>query len=707
MWRTSVRIAASTVLDYHQTIIYMRSHIYCFLCLCMIGMPHEFASIYHAFNMTYVQIKEIAPHLVDMGFTHIQFPPIQRARVLSGTDLPLLQNQIKARELHLQEFESLYLKAMAKQTAYPNHTFTYLLRQRANYINQPTLRRVYKNILNGVCTYKTKLEHLFDDDSMSVMASIVLAVECSKSPKKHPFYPLYREAELIYNAPHKPNQDPQLQTKIAQIQLEHARTQHSNLNELLVQSKQLKKQYVQLKSQEALQNKYDKTLDELRTLSNTTAILRNQLHLCETPTNVVCDARIFNLICICEMLLYPPWWLIYQPVLMEIGDTFLGRLQDINDTVQSCKQHGLSIIADVVVNNLAAVAGERDVWIPYTQNRHARTLADSQEKGVAVAELQNMLYDALGTDDLSTVTPPFECKDGQEPTHCWMSGALPQLNQNHPAVIAQQRMFLHSLIDAGIDGVRIDASAHITPHVCKRVVDAFDGLSYIEYVGGSESWRQYPDYTYNDLRIEDFAIGEDLYTDIFSEQAQFDRIKNYGHNRLRRHTNLDSVVMIVNHDQIMGSIPSRIFDSLPSRATYELSLAYLLQRIYGIVLLMPHDIEFIGVHDAIALRKRMRAADIVREYMQMREHGHIFIYKFNSADECKFVCVFNLTESVLQTTYGAVPPLSFRWWDTNDGNAINLVYNEKRDGWMRKYYRGYNGCRRGVTRRQVRSKQLH
>jgi hypothetical protein len=652
------------------------------------------SSIYHAFNMQYKHISDIAHHLADLGFTHVQFPPIQRTRVLSGTDLSLIQNQLKVCDVHLQDFEALCLKARAKNAAYPTHIFDYLLQQRVRYINQPMLQQVYKNILNGVCTFKNKLKDLY---AQSSVAYALIDVHNSKSPKKHPYYPLYREVELIAHAPRKLDVDPALQTKLINIHFEQTMIQQEIAalkgrasNELLNRSKELKKQYVQLKSQEALQKKYDATLQELHALSDKCAVLRKQLQDGEQHKDnlySIRDAHLFNLIFLGELLMFPPWWMIYQPVALEIGDTFLGSLQDIHDAVQACKHHGLQVIADVIVNNLAAVAGERDDWI-YNYSG-------------ASFKLQNMLRDVFGTDDLTSVTPRIECADGQEPTQCWMSGALPQLNQNHPAVLAQQGVFMQSLLAAGFDGVRIDAAAHLTPQECKRIINVFPGVSYIEYVGGSESWRAYPDYMYNIVRVEDFAIGEDLYAHIFSEHSQFERIKNYGGARLQRHTNLDSVVMIVNHDQVMGSIPSRIFNSLPSHKTYELSLAYLLQRIYGHVLLMPHDIEFLGVHNALKLRKRMKDEGIVREYVQMRDNGHIFIYKYNLQDECKFVCVFNLRESDFITEYGVVSSLAFRWFAVdNDEQSMNLQYNRRYSKWMQNYYRGRNGRRRGFTRRQ-------
>jgi hypothetical protein len=675
-----------------------------------------FESIYHAFNTNYAQIKEIAPHLADLGFTHIQFPPIQRTRVLSGSDLPLLQGQIKARELHLQEYESLCLKARAKEAAYPNHTFTYLLEQRIYYINQPLLRAIYSGLLAGSCNTKTKVDWVFSSGAWkrSRAAQIILSVYASKAPKKYPYYTLYREAELVVNAPTKPRADPGLQTKLADAYATHQRIQERIKScsggtvhaDLLQQSAECKKSYMRLKSLESLHIQYEKSNAELATLSAAATELRKQCLNDFSDVDVPLPSHqawsaLFNIICVAEFLLHPPWWMIYQPVRLAVGTTMHGDTDELYNAIHACKRAGLYVIADIVVNNFAAIAGERDDWQPYAQNRGAQTLADTDAvNSVTGKKLQTLLLDALGTDDLSALTPPFECTTGQDPTQCWMSGALPQLNQDHPAVSEQQTKFMITLRGMGIDGVRIDAAAHLRPADCVRAIAMFPGLSYIEYVGGSESWRAYPDRAYSSVaRLEDFAIGEDLYKHIFSEQAQFERIKNYGHVRLQRHENLDSVVMIVNHDQLMGSLPSAVFESLPSRRTYELSLAYLLQRIYGTPLLMPHDIEFMGVHDALRFRKQMAMSNIIREYVHIPEHGVVYIYKFNTNDECKFVSVFNLRESVLETVYGDVAALSFCWFRVDSEPGLNLVYNQTRSSWMRRYYRSRNGRRRGLTRR--------
>ena len=62
----------------------------------------EFNSIFHAFNMRYTRISELAEQLANLGITHIQFPPVQTTRKLSLMDYSLLTHQLDfiAKGLH-------------------------------------------------------------------------------------------------------------------------------------------------------------------------------------------------------------------------------------------------------------------------------------------------------------------------------------------------------------------------------------------------------------------------------------------------------------------------------------------------------------------------------------------------------------------------------------------------------------------------------
>ena len=552
------------------------------------------ATIFHAFNMNYTTIGDLAPELVRTGFTHVQFPPIQKTRTLTELDGELLRKLV-LKDKQLGAFTELFAKAQYKAHHHAGHTFDYLLRNRVFYINQPTLRAMHNAVL--------------DNAPLNVESSIARAFIEIGDDKKHKWYPLCAAADLVLDGIdtflHKEHELHACDAEIAEV-----RSRIERINTEVIEcrkSRQCKDPILEVyKSEKAnllrlqsLRHKFTLAQELQACLKLTPDILTDvHLHTFDTKIKITktLTPRIINRILFYEYILYPPWWLIYQPVQLAIGDTFLGTHDEISNAIRACKSAGLQVIVDVVINNLAATAGEKTDWLPIvTQGKY--------DNSPVVLRLQQLLLRAFGSDDLNLVTFPKECAAEQEPTECWMSLALPQLNQMHPLIISARDAFLNSLLDLGVDGVRIDAAAHLTPQICQAVVRRFPGLSYIEYLGNSGGSSKYAFSDYADvLRLEDFDIGESLFGDVFGPYAHLEKTKNYGHTSLKRYTNLDSVVMIINHDHVMGSIPSLIYTELPSKSTYDLALSYLLQRIYGHVLLMPHDISSDYVLQALDLR---------------------------------------------------------------------------------------------------------
>jgi len=531
-------------------------------------------------------------------------------------------------------------------------------------------------------------------------------------------------------------------------------------------------------------------------------------------TNYTCSIddninRWLKLVYIIEFLIYPPWWMTYQPVKFQIGHTHMGTINELRSSINACKGHGLKVIVDVVLNNLAAVAGESVTWAKYlklkdvvapnaaaaaavaaataaaaaaaaaaagattaamvaaavvaadeaqmrmsqeddrdaergkcgvtdisekaprpdnisspknyqelleltkklkgnrTLNRlptledYENSLDQEDKNKKCIQDVKLLLRNAFGSDSLDMLTPPYGSVEGQEPTVAWMSQALPQVNQDNLIIQTLQNDFLRSLVEIGVDGIRIDAASHISPTHIKRLLDTFNkhyekesDCSYIEYVGGARF--NHDSYRSLNIRLEDFGIGPDLYKNIFVPNGNIDRLKNYGDKKLDREPNLDSVVMIVNHDHIMGSIKSEIMDLIPSRYTYQMSVVYLLQRIYGNVLLMPHDISLPYVRHALKLRKKMFDMKINEEYTETYKDNNdqISFISYKKSDGLdRFMTFFNLTgveqemsvqhDSKFYTTY-TLGPKSFAWIELLQpsrnikGANINRVELQKR-----------------------------
>lgn len=625
--------------------------------------------------MEYRHIGAIAPMLKELGFTHVQFPPIQPTRVITLDDTDLLWKQLHLRDRQLESFGALCRTAREKEDRYAPHTFDHLLRQRIHYIRQPTFRFLHTLLLETESSIDGLLEYMYEHTEYGLrMAHFWETNPTTALPLEPPqMFTDQMEQEL---------------DQIAYAYNQHVAEMKDAKGRVPTSLKEatglLKAQQSRLLQKKKAYQSWLVYRNKLQLFASTSASTSIPTPKRKPPFDLVKARHWLDCVTLLELVSHPPWWIIYQPVDLAIGNTILGSKQDILGALEACKRVGLEVISDVVINNLAAVAGEKSVWTPflakYGHGQEPSSLADivTEEdlNQPAIYKTRRLLLDALGSDDLSLLTPPYDCSTADDPTHCWMSGALPQLQQELPLVRSKVDGFMGELRDVGISGIRIDAATHLKSHVCKRAVDAFDlasasGLSYIEYVGNSTNT-----YMNTGLRLEDFGIGEDLYLNIFSDLAETERIKNYGGERLQRLEDPDSVVMIVNHDHIMGSLPSKIFSELPSHATYALSLAYLLQRVYGHVLLLPHDIEFVQVQKALAFRRRMHALGIVREYVRTLTRRHIEIEKYDVTNRCLFVVYMNLGSEIMYTRYGHVEPFSMEFFEVFPvGSNIECVYS--------------------------------
>jgi hypothetical protein len=674
----------------------------------------EFNSIFHAFSMQYRQIAELAPRLAAIGFSHVQFPPIQTTRQLSELDVELLQAQLKAQEIQLQDYERLCTTVNEKNKLYASHNFSYVLRKRIDYIRQPLLQDMHTFLLNGV-KLNTVLLHMYHNTEYGLAIACALGFQVdvemceSLSPivklianihkvgKSHPQHALLESIELLLKvSPYSFTTEDkylfdELKAKLqTEIRLERTDERINLTKELTKEYRRVLQRYNNAEKQRSIYNSLKELIPQTNAIRSATSNRqpsrsKSFLKVALPAFNLTVAKHWLNVVTIAELLIYSPWWLIYQPVELAIGDTLLGTKEDILYAISACSNAGLSVISDIVVNNLAATPGERDAWKSLSPLPLSNTLLEVEQyiSEDTIKKAKTLLKSAFTSDDLSLLTPPYECKKGQNPLMCWMSGALPQLNQNHPMVKDVLYNFLQTLKNAGVSGVRIDAAAHLSPDVCDQIIREFQGLSYIEYVG---DLRQ----LYN-VRVEDFAIGEDLYLRIFSEQAQYSRLKNYGSDKLSRVENADSVTMIINHDHVMGSIQSQVFQQLPSETTYELSVTYLIQRIYGSVLLMPHDLEFVSVQKALALRKKMKFAGVIHEHVYV-SGNYVRIEKYNRLGLC-FVVYINMNDTAIYTEHGTIEGYSFDYYALDPSNT-EQVFNNIQNRSRRKVNKTYRKSRK-------------
>lgn len=312
-------------------------------------------------------------------------------------------------------------------------------------------------------------------------------------------------------------------------------------------------------------------------------------------------------------------------------------------------------------------------------------------------------YKELSNNEvLRLLTIPMSfMKDEQEPTYGWMHRALPQVNQSHPIIQKALDNFMKELVDIGVDGMRVDAARHIPYEYNKKYFELFDNYykekrnqregsdcSYLEWSAEPTDKFGYNVYEREhkgDLRVEDFAVNKDLYNRIFVPGGDINRLKDVKGAELDRRPRNDSVVQILNHDAMMGSSKDSVIGVIPSSATYQLATAYLLQRINGIVLIMPHDLSFPYIRHALRLRKKMFDERINQEFTSINNDtedsvGIPFISYKKKNDNDKFISIINTTGEVRKytdrykgkdITYES-QPLSFAWLERISIDSINV-----------------------------------
>lgn len=130
-----------------------------------------------------------------------------------------------------------------------------------------------------------------------------------------------------------------------------------------------------------------------------------------------------------------PWWILYQPCDLKIGNMVLGTEAEFRSMCQVAEQHGVKIIVDVVLNHVAnndtpsAWANELDPALKRSEFYHWQGGINNYQNRFELTQ-----KDLLG---------------------------LPDWNTQRSDVQQLHIEFLNLCIDAGADGFRFDAAKHM------------------------------------------------------------------------------------------------------------------------------------------------------------------------------------------------------------------------------------------------------
>ena len=135
------------------------------------------------------------------------------------------------------------------------------------------------------------------------------------------------------------------------------------------------------------------------------------------------------------------WWVLYQPAYFRIDDTgnsALGTKDEFKHMVQTCHEHGVKVIVDIVANHTANESGY-DIG----------NAVDPDIKNNASSTYHSEGFEEIG-----------DYKNRFRVTHYSMGG-LPDLNTENATVQSKVYNLLVECIDCGTDGFRFDAAKHI------------------------------------------------------------------------------------------------------------------------------------------------------------------------------------------------------------------------------------------------------
>lgn len=156
-----------------------------------------------------------------------------------------------------------------------------------------------------------------------------------------------------------------------------------------------------------------------------------------------------------------PWFERYQPMSFKLT-TRSGTEKEFKEMVQRCRNAGVRIFVDVVVNHMAAPGPTSTVigTAGSTADPLARDFPD-------VPFNRSHFHQACSIQNYSNAT---------EVRFCELS-SLPDLNQANQHVRSEIIDFLNRLVDLGVAGFRMDACKHMSPSDLRIIYGSVKALS--------------------------------------------------------------------------------------------------------------------------------------------------------------------------------------------------------------------------------------
>ncbi|MEV8475518.1 alpha-amylase family protein [Streptomyces sp. NPDC051173] len=202
----------------------------------------------------------------------------------------------------------------------------------------------------------------------------------------------------------------------------------------------------------------------------------------------------------------PQWWTSYQPV----GYRVAGRLGDraaLKNMVDTCHAAGVKVVADAVVNHMAAGSGTGTGGTVYTKYDYPGTYEDRDFHGCR--------------------KPVSDYRDRGDVQNCELVG-LADLDTGAERVRDRIAAYLDDLLSLGVDGFRIDAAKHIATEdlaAIKSRLSRPDVYWKQETIYGAGEAVQPDEYLRNG-DVQEFRYARDLKRVFTGERLAY--LKNFG-----------------------------------------------------------------------------------------------------------------------------------------------------------------------------------
>jgi alpha-amylase len=268
-----------------------------------------------------------------------------------------------------------------------------------------------------------------------------------------------------------------------------------------------------------------------------------------------------------EHITGPAWWTRYQPVSYKI-ESRGGTRAEFADMVGRCKDAGVDIYADAIVNHMAGFASGSGV-----------AGSDYSEFSYPVPyEFDDFHHCGRYDDDRIR-----NYQDLWEIQNCQL-GTLDDLDTGKPSVQRKIAAYLNDLLSLGVAGFRLDAVKHVSndevaeilqqvegdPFVFQEVIDPgsepIDATNYIQ--NGMVTEFKYPP-----VIVDAFENGNlDALTDFSSQPGWLPADQ--------------AIVFVDNHDLQRGHAGGTVIVNYKDGARYDLAVAFMLAYPYGYPLVM-------------------------------------------------------------------------------------------------------------------------